>query len=311
MTRTKATGRAVWIGIGIVLIFILAVGLLWPVVSAVEGQTRSQSTSTASNNTAGVPQFQWDPTWPKQPFPNDWVLGMVLGAVVDTQDHLWISHRAGSLTPWEAGASADPPRAGCCTPAPSVIEFDYEGNIVRSWGGGDVTGYDWLEEEHGMTIDHEGNVWVAASSREDSRVLKFTPDGQVLLQIGEQSPPNGSNDTHMLGLPADMSVDAETNEVWIADGYGNRRVIIFDANTGAYKRHFGAYGNRPDDEPFRYDHTTDARRLSSSSCLTASSSRTTGWCTCVTVRQAVSRSSARMGRSWRKRSLRKRSQGRS
>jgi DNA-binding beta-propeller fold protein YncE len=78
-------------------------------------------------------------------------------------------------------------------------------------------------------------------------VLKFTQDGKFLMQIGKPNTSKGSNDTANLRLPAKTFIDKETNELYVADGYGNHRVIVFDAETGAYKRHWGAYGHKPDD----------------------------------------------------------------
>ncbi|MFZ8307891.1 hypothetical protein ACO1LG_13760, partial [Staphylococcus aureus] len=68
-----------------------------------------------------------------------------------------------------------------------------------------------------------------------------------VAQIGKIAPSLGSNDTTQLGKPAETAIDKEANEIYVADGYGNRRVIVFDATTLAYKRHWGAYGNKPDD----------------------------------------------------------------
>jgi len=134
----------------------------------------------------------------------------------------------------------------CCVPAPPVIEFDPNGNVVQAWGGpGD--GFEWPENEHGIHIDPEGNAWIGGNGAGDSHVLKFAADGHFLLQIGRSGESGGSNDTGNLGRPAGITVDQAANEVYIADGYGNRRVIVFDSNTGVYKRHWGAYGERPDD----------------------------------------------------------------
>ena len=126
------------------------------------------------------------------------------------------------------------------------MEFDQEGNLLRSWGG-PGQGYDWFENEHGINIDHKGFVWVGGNGNNDGHVLKFTQDGKFVLQIGKPGPQTGSADTTRLGRPADTEVDPATNEIYIADGYGNHRVIVFDADTGAYKRHWGAYGKAPDD----------------------------------------------------------------
>jgi DNA-binding beta-propeller fold protein YncE len=133
-------------------------------------------------------------------------------------------------------------------PAPPVIEFDSEGNVLRAWGGPNG-GYDWPENEHGIFVDYKGNVWIAGNGENDHQVLKFSQDGEFLLQIGQAGMTGGSNDTELLGNPADTEVDPETNEVYVADGYLNKRVIVFDADTGEYKRHWGAYGEPPSDDP--------------------------------------------------------------
>jgi DNA-binding beta-propeller fold protein YncE len=208
-----------------------------------------------------APRFEVDLTWPK-PLPNHWILGQTIGVAVDAQDHVWIIHRPASLEPQEAHAAANPPIAKCCVPAPPVLEFDQAGNLLRHWGGpGD--GFDWPLSNHGITIDFKGNVWIGGNNREpmphrapgagalesfhDDMVLKFTRDGKFLLQIGKPGRSTGSNDTENLRLPAKTFVDPKTNELYVADGYANHRVIVFDADTGRYKRHWGAYGNRPDD----------------------------------------------------------------
>ena len=201
-----------------------------------------------------VPQFQVDPFWPK-PLPNNWLIGQVGGIAVDPQDHVWIIHRPRSLTEDERGATLNPPRNKCCVPAPSVIEFDRDGNVVRAWGGpGTASGYDWVGREHGIFVDHKGFVWLGGNLDNDGEVLKFTRDGKFVMAIGHIGPAKGSGDPTQLGKPADIQVDPASNEVYIADGYGNHRVIVYDADTGAYKRHWGAYGRPPTDEKTgRYD----------------------------------------------------------
>src|SRR5689334_663058 len=192
-----------------------------------------------------APRFQVDASWPK-PLPNNWIMGQAAGVAVDAQDHIWVIQRPRTLTDDEKAASFIPPRTKCCVAAPPVIEFDQEGNVLRAWGG-PGQGYDWFENEHGINIDYKGFVWLGGNGNNDGQVLKFTQDGKFVLQIGKPGPPTGSADTTRLGRPADTEVDPETNEVYIADGYGNHRVIVFDADTGAYKRHWGAYGKPPND----------------------------------------------------------------
>ena len=204
--------------------------------------------SCASNpERAGVPQFKVDPFWPK-PLPGNWMLGHVAGIAVDRGDNIWIVHRPASLLDDEKGALKNPPETKCCTPAPHVMQFDRAGNLLRSWGG-PGPGYDWPETEHGLFVDNDNNVWVGGNGQKDHHILKFTQDGKFLQQLGKPGKSEGSNaTTQQLGRPAHMVVDAAANELYVADGYGNRRVVVFDAKTFAYKRHWGAYGERPHDD---------------------------------------------------------------
>src|SRR5262245_55592249 len=199
----------------------------------------------AQTATVQAPYFDVDPLWPK-PLPNHWVLGSTIGVSVDDQDHIWIIHRPGSVDDNFKAAALTPQVGRCCTPAPPVLEFDQEGNLLRHWGGPGA-GYEWPVSNHGITVDHKGNVWIGGNDDKDTQVLKFTKDGKFLLQIGKQGVHNGSNDVQNLWRAAKIFVDPIANETYIADGYGNRRVIVFDADTGKYKRHWGAYGAKPDD----------------------------------------------------------------
>jgi len=259
---------------------VLLVGLF---ISSVVLQKR------AAVEAAGVmaPRFEVDPLWPK-PLPNHWILGQTIGVSVDAQDHVWIIHRAGSLEAGEVHATTNPPIAQCCAPAPPILQFDQEGNLISSWGG-PGQGYDWPDSNHGVTIDYKGNVWIGGNGvgtapaaagagrgatanaargqqpvrtgqeqneeqssgvtyANDAMVLKFTKDGKFLMQIGKPGQSKGSNDLENLRRPAKTFIDKKENEVYVADGYGNHRVIVYDADTGKYKRHWGAYGNKPSDE---------------------------------------------------------------
>jgi hypothetical protein len=199
-----------------------------------------------------VPQFQVEASWPK-PLPNNWILGQVAGIATDKYDRIWIVHRPASLTPRERAAEQNPPEAKCCAAAPPVLVFDTSGNLLRHWGG-EGPGYQWPESEHGIFIDDNDFVWLAGNGKKDGQLLKFTMDGKFVLQIGKQGQGNDSNSTERLGSPADVAVDVLAKEVFAADGYANRRVVVFDSETGAYKRHWGAYGNRPSDaKTARYD----------------------------------------------------------
>ncbi len=197
---------------------------------------------------AGGPRYAVDATWPK-PLPNNWILGQVAGIAVDKNDTIWMIHRPLTLTDDEKGSTLTPPRSKCCSAAPPVLQFDRVGNLLRSWGGKGA-GFDWPANEHGIYVDPKGDVWVGGNANEDGMLLKFTPDGKFLMQIGKPGKSQGSNSTTQLSRPAHMELDAAANELYVADGYGNRRVIVFDAATGAYKRHWGAYGKKPEDGKF-------------------------------------------------------------
>jgi len=217
-----------------------------------------------------APRFEVDPLWPK-PLPNHWIMGNAVGVGIDAQDHIWIVHRPGSLERMEAYAAQNPAASDCCAPAPPVLEFDQAGNLIGQWGG-PGQGYDWPVSMHGISIDPDGNVWIGGNGRgdpapaatavgdaatvanganapyHDCMILKFTPQGKFLMQIGKASQSKGSNDTENLKGPAKIWFDAKAKEVYVADGYGNHRVIVFDYETGKYKRHWGAYGKPPTDE---------------------------------------------------------------
>ena len=256
----------------------LSIGLAFVAFLGVLGVASAMLEKRVHAATVAAPRFEVDPMWPK-PLPNHWILGQTIGVSVDAQDHIWIIHRAGSLEPGERHATTNPPTAQCCAPAPPVLEFDQAGNLIGHWGG-PGNGYDWPESNHGITVDYKGNVWIGGNGRgpqsargavggsdeepaaagrsrdarvegfnsfKDNMILKFTQDGKFLMQIGKPGHSKGSDDVENLRLPAKTFVDSKTNEVYVADGYGNHRVIVFDADTGKYKRHWGAYGHKPDD----------------------------------------------------------------
>jgi DNA-binding beta-propeller fold protein YncE len=192
------------------------------------------------------PRYRVDPFWPQE-LPNNWIIGQIGGLAVDREDHIWVLQRPASNTVDEIGASLTPSRSQCCISAPPVMEFDKQGHLLHSWGG-PGEGFDWPKSEHGIYVDKDGNVWIGGSGPTDRHVLKFKSDGHFLMQIGRPSsdPPNSLR-TDILGRPAGFEVDSEAHEVYIADGYMNKRVIVFDSDTGVFKRLWGAYGNSPND----------------------------------------------------------------
>jgi DNA-binding beta-propeller fold protein YncE len=202
------------------------------------------SSVTRAQRPASVPAFKVDPSWPKD-MPNQWIFGALTGVFVDKQDHVWVTHLPETLTEEELGLMQKPPFGTCCAPAPSVVEFDQAGNVVQAWGTPEQGVENYPRNPHGIFIDHNDFVWIGTYMHH--RVQKFTRAGKLLLTIGTYDKTGGSNDTTMLGGPAGIWVDPANNEVYIADGYRNRRVIVFDGATGKYLRHWGAYGEKPDD----------------------------------------------------------------
>lgn len=208
---------------------------------------------------AAPPRYKVDPFWPKE-LPNNWMIGHVEGIVIGADGHVWVLHHSSTLdhpTPHskavdhsDLGLAQQPPISECCLAAPEVIEFDAAGNVVQAWGGHGHTA-DWPEAVHGFWVDKQKNVWITGNHAPDRHLLKFSPDGKkVLLKIGEftehggrseKAEPN-NQDTKLLGGPTGLTVDDVAHEVYVADGSINKRIVVYDSNTGQFKRGWGAYG---------------------------------------------------------------------
>jgi len=198
------------------------------------------SSVSAQSSSLRPPSFKVDTSWPT--IPNNWVLGEVTSIASDTSDHIWVLHRPRSI-PAEKRANAAPP----------VLEFDQAGKLLSSWGG-DGAGFDWPEREHGIYVDTKGFVWISGNGgwpkpspggSTDDMILKFTKAGKFVMQIGKRGQSGGDDDTNNVHQPADVFVHPASNELYVADGYGNHRVIVFDAETGKFKRTWGAFGGKP------------------------------------------------------------------
>jgi hypothetical protein len=192
-----------------------------------------------------LPTFEVVASWAK--VPDKWKLGDASSFAIDAQDDVWLLHRPRTLKGEQAAMAAPP-----------VVVFDSAGNFIKAWGGAG-NGYDWPEREHGIHIDHKGFVWIGGNNCPtsglaglkpvaDDALLKFTPDGKLVMQIGRSNQSKGDADTANVHRAADAWVHAPTNEVFVADGYGNHRVIVFDADSGAFKRMWGAFGKPPGGE---------------------------------------------------------------
>jgi hypothetical protein len=228
--------------------FVIGASFLTLLAGLAAAQMLLEREAAAQAKTAvQAPRFEVDPLWPK-PLPNHWLLGSTIGVSVDAQDHVWIIHRSSStLNNNEKGAELPQPIAECCKGAPPVLEFDQAGNLLASWGG-PGQGYEWPQSNHGITIDGKGNVWIGGNDANDGQVLKFTKDGKFIKQFGFGWANAGSTDTWAFRQAAKIFVDDAKNEAYISDGYGNHRVVVIDADTGKFKRFWGAYGNKPSDE---------------------------------------------------------------
>jgi hypothetical protein len=203
------------------------------------------SAQAAEPANRSLPIFEVDRTWPK--VPPQWKLGDASSIAIDAQDNVWVLHRPRTLKPEQAAMAAPP-----------VIVFDTAGNYIKAWGGAGK-GYEWPEREHGIYIDYKGYVWLGGNSCPtsglpglkpvaDDQLLKFTQDGRFVMQIGHSNQSKGNADTTNVHRAADAWVYQPTNELFVADGYGNHRVIVFDADTGKFKRMWGAFGNKPMDD---------------------------------------------------------------
>lgn len=206
-----------------------------------------QSPDEAVDRTSArrVPTFRADHDWPQ--LPAQWRLGEVSSIAIDAEDNAWFLHRPWTLPLEEADMAA-----------PHVVGFARDGRFLDAWGGpGDE--YQWPQREHGLQVDHQGFVWIGGHNCPtlgepglepiaDDQLLKFTRSGEFVLQIGRSDASAGNADSANLHEPADSVVYAPTHELFVADGYGNHRVAVFDADTGAFRRMWGAFGNAPEDD---------------------------------------------------------------
>jgi DNA-binding beta-propeller fold protein YncE len=199
----------------------------------------------AQAQTRNLPTFEVDKSWPK--LPPQYKLGDVSSMASDAQGNIYVLHRPRTLK--------DPDFASA---APPVVVFDNNGNFLRAWGG-EGAGYEWPQREHGIYIDNKGMVWISGNSCPtnglarlkpvaDDQLLKFTPEGKFVMQIGHSNQSKGNADTANVHRAADIQLYPPTNELFVADGYGNHRIVVFDADSGAFKRMWGAFGNKPADD---------------------------------------------------------------
>jgi hypothetical protein len=198
----------------------------------------AQTPAAAKAREVEVPVFEVDPSFFK--LPNGWHFSPVSDVECDSHNNVWVFQR-----PLDNYSNL--------TTGPAVMEFDPQGNYIKGWGGkdyGEGKGFQWPEEEHGISFDNQDHVWLTGSSFND-QVYEFTTDGKFIKQLGNS---NGgykktNADTQNFWMPSELVFYPKTNEVFVADGYGHDRVIVFDATTGAFHRMWGAFGNVPEDHP--------------------------------------------------------------
>jgi hypothetical protein len=191
-----------------------------------------------------APIFEVVPGW--FVLPNNWVMGTVSAVAVDRRDNVWVLHRPGTGVPDDKKDRVAPP----------VVQFDESGAFIQGWGG-PSSEYDWPGREHAMYVDANDNVWIAGTARSpkgpgtgtsDDMILKFTTSGKLVRQIGGSGKSGGAKDTRNIYGAADLFVYSKTNELFVGDE-GNLRIVVFDADTGAFKRMWSAFGNPPVDRP--------------------------------------------------------------
>jgi DNA-binding beta-propeller fold protein YncE len=195
----------------------------------------------------GVPQFEVDPKWPR--IPAEFRIGPGSAVTGDEEGFIWILSRPKVLATLAAMKNTHSRK-----PAPPVMQFDQNGKYIQGWGGQSGSGYQWPSNEHGMTIDPKGFVWIVGNADgaannpaklpNDNQVLKFTRSGEFVMAIG-RSGQTGSNRTDVLRGATSVAYSPRTNEVFVSDGYGNARVIAFDAESGKFTKMWGAYGGKP------------------------------------------------------------------
>jgi hypothetical protein len=229
--------------------------MVWTIARLMSPRASEQAASIQAPHIGegGLPQFQLDPNFPK--VPAKWRMGFGSDVAIDDKDHVWILSRPRGL----AHPRSTPPDLKSI-PAPPVMEFDNDGNFIQAWGGENGPGYQWPSNEHGITVDYKGFVWIVGNADgkmnnpadlpNDNQILKFTREGKFVMAIGV-SGQTGSNATEVLKGATSLRVYPKTNELFVTDGYGNSRVMVYDADTGKFKRMWGAYGSKPLDRDAR------------------------------------------------------------
>ena len=188
----------------------------------------------ADAKVAPMVSMPWQPQ-----LPNGWVMAEISSVAVGPNDTVWVLSRPRTVPEAERGHAA-----------PAVTAFTRDGQYLRGFGG-DGDGYEWPRVEHSLAVDAQGRVWIGGSFRakdgqtDDDMLLEFDGQGKFIRQVGRRGASTGNNDHVNLHAPADIYVDDKAHEVYVADGYGNNRLLVLDSETGAFKRQWSAFGEPP------------------------------------------------------------------
>jgi len=215
----------------------------------------------------GAPRYKFDPDWPK-PLPNKWKMGGVTGLAVDKDDNVWVLNRPNDTLDIEGHAGLNPPTADCCIRPPAMVHIDKNGNVIGSFDA---------PQGHGMDVDSKGFVYIGQDT-----VRKYDPKtGKMVKEVArapEAQPQGGGGrgrgnadaaaqaaavaafrakyppTTPMIvGQIEEIRLDEPAREMYVADSYLGGRVMVFDLDTFAFKRGWGAYG-----KPLAQISTNDA-----------------------------------------------------
>ena len=195
-----------------------------------------QTQNARAARPAPVPVYQVDPFWPK-PFKDPkWMMQAIPVMATDYEDHIWAISRSNDLRPDEGMATTTPPRGDCCVPAPEILEFDQQGNLLQAWGKpGYVDGWPPLGQIHTVVVDKQHNVWISGQGRGNG-IQKFTRDGKLLWDFGHRGPKVPANQVKQNNQQTDIfppgigsfELDEDAREIFIADGFLNKRILVYD-----------------------------------------------------------------------------------
>jgi hypothetical protein len=203
--------------------------------------SRAQVIAGQAVDENGAPQYRVDPFWPK-PLPNRWSMQQVTGISVDSMDNVWFLNRGNAPQQNEIGGVGDPAPQLCCVRGPELIQLDQQGNVLTAWGG---RGHpSWPAGLQTVIADTKGFIWISGTQPQDS-IIKYTRDGKVVWDFGHRPPPEAgmmpenNQETSFLVNKGRFQLDEVANELFIIQ---QKRVLVYDASTGAYKRGWGGHG---------------------------------------------------------------------